>query len=149
MGQTLQPTVWRTCRVLANSSRLKIFALLVREPGLTVSSVATRLRLALPVASLYLRALEARGMLVSERTGRWVTYEVAAQNSPVSPLVSALRSSVKCDAKFVQSTFELATAFTHPRRRDVFRSLKHPQAMAELKASTRIPERALLRHLQK
>jgi DNA-binding transcriptional ArsR family regulator len=150
MVRVLQPTAWRTCRVLANSNRLKMFALLVREPGLTVSAAATRVRVSLPLASLYLRALEARGLLASKRTGRWVTYQVSGGNSAVGPLVSAMRSSTKRNGKFVQSTFKLATAFTHPRRIDVFRALMNrPQTMKELKVATRIPGRALLRHLQK
>ena len=57
----LQPTRWRTCRVLANRPRQQIFGLLVQQFPQTVSAVAARLHLPLPVASQYLRALEARG----------------------------------------------------------------------------------------
>ena len=139
MGQRLQPTVWRTCRVLANSRRLKMFLLLVREPGLTVSAAATRLRVSLPLASLYLRALEARGVLVSKRAQRWVTYQVSEENSAVAPLVLALRASARHNDHFVDSTFKLVTAFTHPRRVDVFRVLvSRPHTTAELRVATGI-----------
>ena len=52
----LQPTLWRTCRVLANRTRLQIFGLLRRQPNQTVSAVAQHLKLSLPVASQYSRA---------------------------------------------------------------------------------------------
>src|SRR6185436_15696752 len=150
MGQRLQPTVWRTCRVLANSRRLKLFLLLVREPGLTVSAAATRVRVSLPLASLYLRALEARGVLVSKRAQRWVKYQVSEENSAVAPLVLALRASARHNDHFVDSTFKLVTAFTHPRRVDVFRAVvSRPHTTAELRVATGIPRRALSRHLEK
>ncbi len=67
---SLRPTLWRTCRVLANRTRLKIYALLLRQPGQTVSAIAEQLKLPLPAASHYLRALEARGLLAVRRKGR-------------------------------------------------------------------------------
>ena len=150
MAEKLQPTVWRTCRVLANRTRLKMFAVVAQKPDMTVSAVATGVKLPLPVTSMYLRALEARGLLMSDRDGRWVTYRVSEANGPVAPLVLALRSSARRNAKFADAAFSLATAFTHPRRVDVFRSLsEQPRALAALKLATGIPERALLRHLQK
>jgi|GEM_PF-3168292 len=39
----LQPTLWRTRRVLANHIRLEIFRLLLRQPGQTVVAVAQHL----------------------------------------------------------------------------------------------------------
>jgi DNA-binding transcriptional ArsR family regulator len=150
MAEKLQPTVWRTCRVLANTIRLKMFAVVAQEPDMTVSAVATRVKLPLPVTSMYLRALEARGLLMSDRDGRWVTYRVSEANGAVTPLALALRSLARRKARFAEATFRLATAFTHPRRVDVFRSLsEQPRALAELKLATGIPERALLRHLEK
>ncbi|MBM3889971.1 MAG: helix-turn-helix transcriptional regulator, partial [Verrucomicrobia bacterium] len=68
--QPLRPTLWRTCRVIANPTRLKIFALLAEQPGQTVSGVADRLKLPLSEASESLRALEARGLLTARREGR-------------------------------------------------------------------------------
>jgi len=75
---TPRPTLWRTCRVLANRTRLRIFRRLAQQPGQTVSDVARRLRLSLPVTSQYLRALEARGLLSARRVGLRVTYRPSA-----------------------------------------------------------------------
>ena len=150
MAEKLQPTVWRTCRVLANITRLKMLAVVAQQPDMTVSAIATRVKLPLPVTSMYLRALEARGLLMSDRDGRWVTYRVSEANGAVTPLAFALRSLARRNEKFADATFRLVTAFTHPRRVDVFRSLSNqPQALAKLKLASGIPERALLRHLQK
>ena len=48
----LQPTLWRTCRVIANRTRLQILALLLRQPGQTVSAVAAHLGRPLSLTSL-------------------------------------------------------------------------------------------------
>jgi hypothetical protein len=43
----LHPTLWRTCRAIANRSRLAMFGLLVEQPGQTVSAVGRQLSLPL------------------------------------------------------------------------------------------------------
>jgi hypothetical protein len=40
MSPSSQPTLWRTCRVLANRKRLQTLALLIQQPNQTVSTVA-------------------------------------------------------------------------------------------------------------
>ncbi len=55
----LQPTLWRTCRVLANRRRLQILRLLAGGRELTVTTVARQLEIATPVASQSPRALRA------------------------------------------------------------------------------------------
>ena len=77
MSPSSQPTLWRTCRVLANRKRLQTLALLIRQPNQTVSAVAERMSLSVPAASQYLRALEARGLLTCRRVGRRVEYRTA------------------------------------------------------------------------
>lgn len=53
----MMPTLWRTCRVLANRKRLRLLYDVAHSPdGLTVGEAARRARLPLPVASQYLRA---------------------------------------------------------------------------------------------
>ena len=149
-ASSLQPTLWRTCRVLANRTRLRILALLIRDSAQTVSSVALRLPLALPVASQYLRALEARGLLAVRRVGRRVEYRQWASANGAHELVEPLRLALRRDAAAVESVFRLCTAFTHPRRIEVFRALKtQPQTLSQLQSTTRISALALWRHLRK
>lgn len=152
LAPPLQPTLWRTCRVLANRSRLQIFALLIRQPGQTVSAVADHLKLPLPVASQYLRALEARGLLTVRRAGRRVGYRpcAATAGNPAQGLVTALRQAFQQNPESVETLFKAATAFTHQRRIEIFRVLKHtPQTFEQLQTDTGISARALRRHLKK
>jgi DNA-binding transcriptional ArsR family regulator len=147
-----QPTLWRTCRVLANRKRLQILALLVRQPNQTVSAVAEHLRLSLATASQYLRALEARGLLTCRRLGRRVEYRPSAGTSEVAPgeIIRALRLVFRGRAQPIEAIFKLATGFTHPRRIEVFRALANgADSFARIQAATNLPVRALSRHLAK
>ena len=147
----VRPTLWRTCRVLANTRRLQIFALLVRESWLTVSAVAGRLKLSLPATSLSLRGMEARGLLQLRRSGRYVKYRLAsASGEAATDLVVALRDALTGAGDNLPDLFKLLTAFTHPRRVELVRALASgPKSPLQLYAATRIPSRALSRHLRK
>lgn len=147
----LQPTLWRTCRVLANRTRLRVFGCLVQRSPRTVSSVASRLGLSIPVASQSLRALEARGLLSARRAGRYVEYRLNAATTGIVPvLVPALRSAFRQTTSPVDSVFKLTTAFTHPRRIEIFRTLKRQaRTLGEMRTEFRISMPALCRHLAK
>jgi len=152
MSPASQPTLWRTCRVLANRKRLQTLALLIREPNQTVSAVAERMNLSLPAASQYLRALEARGLLTCRRVGRRVEYRPSARTSEgaAEEMVKALRLIFRGKAQPIELIFKLATGFTHPRRIEVFRALANgADSIATLQALTKVPARALSRHLAK
>jgi len=151
-AHSLRPTPWRTCRAIANRTRLEMFGLLVRQPGLTVSAAAKELKQPLSVTSEYLRALEARGLLVSRRVGGHVEYRVnsAGGGHPASRLAVKLRLAFQRNSQPVDTIFKIATAFTHPRRIEIFRVLKGgPKTLGELRLSTRISRRAARRHLEK
>jgi DNA-binding transcriptional ArsR family regulator len=107
--------------------------------------------LSITQASLYLRALEARGLLSVRRRSRWVYYEAppAASGGAAGILVEALRISFQDNKDSTETIFNLATAFTHPRRIEIFRALQQPQNFQDLQKQTRVPTRALERHLRK
>ncbi len=152
MSPNSQPTLWRTCRVLANRKRLQTLAHLIQQPNQTVSAVAERMSLSMPAASQYLRALEARGLLTCRRVGRRVEYRPSAGTSEgaAEEIVKALRLVFRRRAQPIEAIFKLATGFTHPRRVDVFCALTNgADSFAKLQAATRIPARALSRHLAK
>ncbi len=147
-----QPTLWRTCRVVANRKRLQTLALLIRKPNQTVSAVAERMRLSVPAASQYLRALEARGLLTCRRVGRRVEYRpaVGTGEGAAGKIINSLRLVLSRRAQSIEAIFKLATAFTHPRRIELFRALTNgADSFAKLQAATHIPARALSRHLRK
>jgi DNA-binding transcriptional ArsR family regulator len=152
MSPSSQPTLWRTCRVLANRKRLQILALLIRQPNQTVSAVAERMSLSMPAASQYLRALEARGLLTCRRIGRRVEYRSAAgaNEGAAEEIVKALRLVFRRRAQPIEAIFKLATGFTHPRRIEVIRALTNgADSFAKLQVATKLPARALSRHLAK
>ncbi len=149
-----KPTLWRTCRVLANRNRLKILKLLFAQPNQAVSAVAEQLNLSLPVASQSLRALEARGILIVRRTGRTVKYHPGSgspgDTEAARELIPALRLAFRQNSDPIEPLFKLATAFTHARRVEIFRVLRNgARTVAQLNHATGIPSWALLRHLRK
>ena len=148
----LQPTLWRTCRVLANHTRLEILDLLAHDRPQPVSVVAARLGLTLPVASQALRALEARGLLACRRNGLKVEYRLgAATNADSRPaLVVPLRAMLQHDLVSREKIFKLATAFTHPRRIELFQLVHtEPRTLVQLRSFAQMSGRALARHLRK
>lgn len=151
-ARPLKPTLWRTCRALANRTRLQLFKLLLTQPDQTVSAAAGRLEQPLPAISQYLRVLEARGLLAARRAGREVKYRInpSSPGGPTQGLVAALQLVFQRDPEPVETVFTLATAFTHPRRIVIFRALRNePRTPRQIRSATGISMRALLRHLQK
>ena len=137
--------------MLANGTRLRILGLLVRHSPQTVSAVAARLQLPMPVASQCLRSLEARGLLTLRRVKLHVHYRL--NNNPTGDardLVTALRSAFRSEPSPENLIFKLSTAFTHPRRVEIFRLLQtRPRAPAQIRIATGISGPALVRHLEK
>jgi DNA-binding transcriptional ArsR family regulator len=148
----LRPSLWRTCRVLANRVRLRLLWELVRRPGQTVGEVAIRLHVSGPVASKYLRELNARGLLEAHRVGGSVYYRPHADPSvaDAKPLLAALAATFRSQAKPVDFIFRQVTGFTHARRLSVVAILgAGPVGFADLSERSQIPWRALSRHVKK
>ena len=153
MTRHLSPTLWRTCRALANHRRLRVLQRLLDGRARTVSAVADAEGLSEVSASQCLRALNARGLLRVRRVSRWVEYRLGADPAvpETAPLVRALRRQLRGGRAAVTATFADLTAFTHPRRLLIVRALpaKDGAALGALRAATGISEPALFRHLLK
>jgi DNA-binding transcriptional ArsR family regulator len=129
-----------------------MFSFLMQQPNQTVSAVARGLKVPLPVASQYLRALEARGFLTPRRVGGRVYYSPSSLEvtRPAAPLVEALRVAFQRETDPIDHVFRLATAFTHPRRIAIFRALSDgDRTVAQVQATTGMSRFALIRHLAK
>jgi DNA-binding HxlR family transcriptional regulator len=149
---TAQPTLWRTCRVLANNTRLCLLAHLVRKQPQSVSELAAQCSLALPVASQSLRALEARGLLRVKRIRRRVEYHIPTRSEagPLADLTAALHAALRREPLPTRTIVKLATAFTHPTRIQIHRMLQSgPKTEMQLQTSIRLSSLALWRHLRK
>ncbi|HOW98387.1 MAG TPA: helix-turn-helix domain-containing protein [Kiritimatiellia bacterium] len=148
----LSPTLWRTCRVLAGPTRLRMFGRLCRDPHQSVGEVAAALKIGRSRASQELRRLQARGLLKATRHGRWVRYAPAADPRVPSakPIVQALRTALArsrpgADAECLR----IASALTHPRRLRIAQALLvQPLDFSRLVTETRMPRISLSRHLR-
>lgn len=150
--EVLRPTLWRTCRVLANRTRLRVLHELSVRPEQRVSDVAQKLGLSLSLTSQSLRALNARGLLAARRSGRSVWYSTRANPSiPDSArLLQEILKTFAVDRSSKQNIFRYATAFTHPRRILIMKTLyRHPMKLREIAVKTGVPIDSLTRHLRK
>lgn len=151
-SNTLNPTLWRTCRVLANKTRLRILRELCQRPEQRVSDIARQLGISLSLASQCLRALNARGLIFARRSGPWVYYSPRANKSiPNSVcLLQAIQKTFTTDKNPIENIFQYSTAFTHPRRIIIVKTLwKSPMQLHEISLTSNIPSRATSRHLRK
>ena len=150
---TLIPTIWRTCRVLANPARLRCLQAVLRQPGRFVSELAPEAHLSVPVASQYLRDLQARGLISVERRSRWTFYGDQPDGSVghAAPVLAAMRAVLAINALVTKPTQRTLQGFSHPRRLVVLRLLARSDArgICDLRRATGISEPALLRHLRK
>ncbi len=151
--EDLRPTLWRTCRALANRRRLRVLQSLLDGAPRTVSEVAALNQLSEVSASQCLRTLNARGVLRVRRVSRWVTYRIGHDPSvpETKSLVRALRRQLRGGDQALEATFRNVTAFTHARRMDIMRALarRDDLTLESLRCATGISASALFRHLHK
>ena len=151
---SLNPTLWRTCRVLANEKRLLCLKAVLEQPGSSVGDIAERVCISEALASELLRALQARGLIQANRQSRWVYYSPKPDPLVIGarPLLEALKKALLVEGKSENELIHTLTAFTHPRRLEILRCLQKADddtSVDDLSASTRISLPALYRHLVK
>jgi DNA-binding transcriptional ArsR family regulator len=148
-----QPTIWRTCRVLANAHRLQCLQAVLSAPGSTVGEVAERCGFPHSQASAFLRALQARGLIQPARESRWVRYY--PQPDPIvpsaGPILAGMGRALMTDKMPGRDVLRCLTAFTHPRRLTVLALLQQNRSLpfTELSGKSRVSPPALRRHLGK
>ncbi len=148
------PTIWRTCRVLANFNRLACLRMIVEQSPLTVGEIAERLRIPINQASMFLRALQARGLIRAQRKSRWVYYAPFPDPlvSCARPLLDALRHTLVVEKRSAKGIIHTLTAFTHPRRLTLLFYLQTTHVVCScetLVSATGISLPAMKRHLRK
>lgn len=155
MSEILEPTLWRSCRALANRTRLSLLKAMIDEPPLCVQALAERCKLKKSVCSQYLRILNARGFLQANRRGRWVDYALGANPSVrhaddlLKAVLRALRGCVS--DKAYAAVLKDLTIFTCPRRILMVRviQLNPDRSPSELSTLCHIPYKTLHRQLKK
>lgn len=125
---------------------------LIRHPDQPVSAVSRRVNVPLPLASKYLRALNARGLLQARRAGGWVYYRASADKSvpAAASLLRALEDTFATEEQPIELIFRQVTAFTDPRRLAIVCLLQGGEMRkGKLRMRTGISKTALARHLEK
>ena len=152
----LRPTVWRTARALANKNRL----LLLREVwmakgSLSVTDLSRRVGMAVPTASQYLRAMNARGLISVGRNASYVYYADGKDRSlpeaqAIQDALSSLFSRKRLPVDWTQPVLSLLRAYSHFRRIDIIRSLAScgNAGFNDISRNTSIPKMSLARHLK-
>ena len=149
----LQPTLWRTSRILANPMRISCLKEVLAYPGRSVEEIASHLQIAENQASMCLRALQARGLIRAARHSRWVRYTAIPD-----PLVPSARPVLKAMGRALlendgkeSEIIRALTAFTHPRRLLILRGLQQTPWLSDdaMEKMLQISQSALSRHLAK
>lgn len=148
----LNPTLWRTCRVLSGRIRLKLLRQLYDNPGRSVTELAAAVGIGVSDASQELRRLQSRGLLKADRQGALLIYRMESdpQVPSAAPLLAALNTALStCPPAQDEQMIPLATGLAHPRRIAVAKHLTaSAQSTLSLRTATRIPVCPLSRHLK-
>ena len=155
MGEELKPTLWRTARALANEDRLNLMRIVSAAKGAKgVSELAAEAGLPVPTASMYLRALNARGLISVVRSGPFVYYGTGSDRSlPVAVgMQNAFRRlfAVKELPKdWAGRLMPVLRAYSNPRREEMICILASysPLGYSEFLVRSGICETSFLRHL--
>ena len=155
MDTQLKPTLWRTARALANKDRLNLMRLVSTANGTKgVVELAEEAELPVPTASLYLRALNARGLISVVRSGPYVFYGTGPDRSlPVAVRIQntfrSLFAASHLPDGWAQGLLPTLRAYSNARREAIVRLLhaSQPIRYREFKRLSGLCETTFLRHL--
>lgn len=147
----LNPTLWRTCRVLAGANRLELLRQIFRDSEQCVSQLAKAVDIGEPYASQELRRLQSRGLLQRQRKGLPVFFRPIPdpQVHSAAPLLKALKIALAFPASRDEEILRIAKALANEQRIRIARELMNgPENAQRLSLVTRIRPGPLHRHLQ-
>jgi len=147
----LNPTLWRTCRVLAGPTRLKLLSQILQAPDQGVTCLAEQVHISESRASQELRRLQSRGLVQAVRSGRWVRYRPISdpQVTSAQPLLLAMRAVLTSSSEETElETIRIARAFSHSCRLHLVQVLlSGARSVGELQKYIGASRRATSRHL--
>ena len=150
--KNLNPTLWRTCRMLAGTTRIRLLRELHTHPGQSVSELARAVGIKKSDASQALRRIQSRGLLRSRRHGAALIYRMEPDPQVVSaaPLLRALNNALsqyppERDAELCR----LAHGLAYPRRIALAQAIiASPQTQQDLVHALNLPNFAVFSHLR-
>ncbi len=151
----LNPTLWRTCRVLMNDVRLRLFhTVIINDDKLNVSAIARLLEIPQPVATNGLRALQSRGLIGVRRERYSVYYNLSEDRSlpEATRLRNAFRGFFETSEladDWTEGMMVILKAFTHFNRLAMIRRLAKGAAVkTELEQSAGVVVKTVEHHLR-
>lgn len=149
--KTLNPTLWRTCRVLAGTARIRLLRLVLAHPDLGVSRLAEEAGIGQSDASQELRRLQSRGLLRRLRRGRRILFrpQPDPQVPSAAPLLKALKAVLTAESPARDPEIcRIAMGFAHETRLRIARELaRKPRRLAPLATALRLSPSTLAHHL--
>lgn len=145
----LTPTLWRTCRVLAGPTRLRLLRRILETPDRCVTELADAEQVSEPRASQELRRLQSRGLVQMVRSGAWTRYRPVTDPKVASakPLLAAARKALAGWPD--EETRGVARAFGHERRLKLVQLLQRgARSGDDLQEHGMLSRPALFRHLE-
>lgn len=149
----LRPTLWKTCRVLANNKRLNLLRVLRLLDGeMMIKEIAKQAALSVATCGQYLKHIQARGLIAVSRRGKCGFYRLSPDKliNESDPLLHALLRAF--DLKFTNySIRKELTSFTHPVRVKLVQILAQEPLLdyGSLAAKLNMTVRSLPLHLDK
>ena len=150
----LRPSLWRTCRAIRNPIRLRLLKEVFEHDGeKCVSSLARSLEIEEPLASVYLRQLNARGLIGVARERIRVIYNTCPDRSlPESVKLQAVLRGYLAgeladgwDVELVR----LIDAFSHPNRLAMLiRLARGPATIHQLTRAAGVVVKSIYHHLR-
>ena len=148
----LNPTLWRTCRMLSGTTRIRLLRCLEENPGSNVSALARAVGVGLSAASQELRRIQSRGLLQTEHRQASLIYRFGAdpQVASSAPILKALRAALSSRGPAEDEQIQaIARGLAHPKRIDLLRSLLNsPKSAFALQKEFRLSFRTLDRHVR-
>lgn len=84
-------------KALGDTTRLRIFRLLMDQPEISVSSIAQLLRISAPLTSQHIKILVHTKLLEKKRTGKRIYPRIDRTNPIVRELVRTIQKSIKTE----------------------------------------------------
>ncbi len=146
----LSPTLWKTCRVVANPVRLRILRILMKEKSLTVMGMVRQTAMRKGTISLYLKELQARGLIHARRKSVNVFYEF--KSDPIVPQAGRVMEIVMGMFQEGRSDEEVIALFSALRTSNAVKMMKYLLKTGgwvdceEIGRQLRISARTVLKH---
>ncbi len=148
----MNPTLWRTCKMLAGNSRVQLLRQLYDHPGLNVSDLGAAIGIKRACASQELRRIQSRGLLKAARCGRPLIYRMEAdpQVPSAAPLLKAIQSALKrYPASRDPEMCAISNGLAHERRVTIVRTLlEGPCSLPDLQMQLHFSPFGLAQHLR-